>query len=92
MGSTQARGFAEAVSDGEVSLEQALSWHLQANHYPPVPTSIIPACLAAIDAYNEEDYDAEVDLPEGITWRGRTAAPAHAIIEAHHLDAFLSTL
>ncbi len=28
-------------------------------------------------------------IPEGITWRGQTSCPASAIVDAHHLDAWL---
>ena len=43
----------------------------------------------AIDAYHDEDYDRLIDLPAPITWRDQNTAPAHAIVEAHHLDAWL---
>ena len=84
MGYTTALGLAE-----DLSLEAGLAYHLQANHYPPVPVSMVDACIEAIDAYYEEDFDREINLPEGISWRGQDTAPAHAIIDAHHLDAWL---
>jgi hypothetical protein len=49
----------------------------------------VQPCIDAIDAYYDEDYGREVSLPEGISWRGQVTAPAHAIIDAHHLDAWL---
>jgi hypothetical protein len=73
-----------------LSLENAIAIHLQANHYPPVPRSMVQPCIDAIDAYNINDPSALIELPDGITWRGNTHAPAHAIIEAHHLDAWLN--
>lgn len=72
-----------------LSLETGLAYHLQANHYPPVPVAMVDACIEAIDAYHEEDYDRLIKLPEGISWRGEDSAPASAIAEAHHLDAWL---
>lgn len=83
--------FAHDLASGEfgLSLERAVTIHLTANHYPPVPTSMVPVCIQAIEHGNEGDFDAPVDLPEGITWRGRSQAPASAIIEAHHLDEFV---
>ena len=30
-----------------------------------------------------------IDLPAPITWRDQNQAPASAIVEAHHLDAWL---
>lgn len=90
MGTTGAIGMAEAVQDGTITLTQALAWHLQCNHYPPVPTSMIDACIAAIDACNEQDWNAEIALPEGVFYKNNSTAPAAAIVEAHHLDAWLS--
>jgi len=49
----------------------------------------VQPCIDAIDAYYEEDFDREIILPEDITWRGKTSCPASAIVEAHHLDAWL---
>jgi len=71
-------------------IEVALSWHLQSNHYPAVPQSMIPVCIAAIDAINEDDSERSIELPECVQWRGEDFAPAWAIAEAHHLDPFLS--
>ena len=73
----------------EFDLEQGIAYHLQGNHYPPVPLSMVQPCIDAIDAYYEEDYDRLIDLPEGVSWRGETSAPAHAMIDAHHLQAWL---
>jgi hypothetical protein len=50
---------------------------------------MVQPCSQAIDAYWEEDYDRLIELPDGVTWRGNSSAPANAIIEAHHLDAWL---
>ena len=84
MGLTTAIGLAD-----ELSLEAGLAYHLQANHYPPVPVAMVQPCIDAIDAYYDEDYGRLIELPAGISWRGETAAPAHAIVDAHHLDAWL---
>lgn len=84
MGRTQAQEMA-----GMMDLDALLQWHLQHNHYPPVPLSMIPVCKAAIEAANMEEWDKEVDLPEGATYQGRTTAPAREIIDAHHLLDFL---
>ncbi len=70
-------------------LDQAILIHLQNNHYPPVPASMVEPCIDAIDAYYEGDYDKLIKLPEGVSWRGQTSSPASAIIEAHHLQAWL---
>ena len=90
MGNPQAAAYAELVEDGTTGLSTALTAHLQSNHYPPVPTTMVPACIEAIDLANQDDYDATVDLPEGITYKNATAAPVWAIVEAHHLQAFIN--
>ena len=73
----------------ELDLEMAISIHLQSNHYPPVPLSMVEPCIEAIDAYYDEDYDKLIEMPEGVSYKGNTHAPAWAIIEQHHLDAWL---
>ncbi len=74
----------------ELDLEVAIAYHLQGNHYPPVPLSMVEPCIEAIDAVNDAGlWDLHIVLPNGITWRGETSAPAHAIIEAHHLESWI---
>lgn len=84
MGYTTAQELASILD-----LEGSIEMHLTANHYPPVPRSMVQPCIDAIDAYHDEDYDREIALPEGVSWRGNTTAPASAIVDAHHLDAWL---
>ena len=73
-----------------LDMETQIGIHLSSNHYPPVPSSMVKPCIEAIDAVNDLGlWNALIELPEGVTWRGRTTAPAHALIEAHHLDAWL---
>lgn len=74
------------------SLDQALRWHLQCNHYPPVPTSMVGPCKRAIKNASRGDLKKRVRLPEGVTWRGEKLAPTWAIVEGHHLDAFIKPL
>lgn len=73
----------------DLTLEDKVSMHLRGNIYPPVPLSMVQPCVEAIDAYLDEDYSREIQLPEGISWKGITTAPAHAIVEGHRLDGFL---
>lgn len=90
MGSMHAREFANMAQEGEVSMEQAIAWHLRSNHYPPVPLSMVQPCIDAIRAIVDEgDVDAEITLPEGVLYIGMPTAPAWAIVEQHHLEAWL---
>jgi len=84
MGHTTALDLAEFVS-----LEQGIAYHLQGNHYPPVPLTMVQPCIDAIDAYWDEDSDKEIAMPEGVFYKNKNTAPAWAIIEQHHLDAWL---
>jgi hypothetical protein len=50
---------------------------------------MVQPCIEAIDAYYDEDYRREIDLPQGVLWRGQVTAPASAIVEQHHLSWFI---
>ena len=82
-------GYNTALDFAELDLEQGIAYHLQGNHDPPVPLSMVQPCIDAIDAYYDEDYDKLIEMPEGVSYKGDTHAPAWAIIEQHHLDAWL---
>jgi hypothetical protein len=86
MGSITAMDLAENI---DITLEQAIGYHLQGNHYPPVPLSMVPVCIQALDFANEDLWDETVEMPDGISYKGLTAAPVWAIIEQHHLHAWL---
>lgn len=77
-----------AMSEADIDIDSALTWHLQSNHYPPIPVTMVQPCKDAIDAYWEDDCDRQIDLPVFVTYKGLTTAPAWAIIEQHHLDAW----
>jgi hypothetical protein len=83
--------LASELADNDLGLsrDNALAIHLQSNHYPPVPLSMVSVCLDAIDSYNATfSGDELIELPEGVSWKGKTSAPAWAIIESHHLGAW----
>lgn len=70
-------------------LDQALTIHLQSNNYPPLPLSLLPTCHQVIDLANNGEFDGEVELPAGITYKGNSRAPVRECIQAWHLDAFI---
>jgi hypothetical protein len=94
MGHMRAIDAATTMTD-MAGIERAMSYHLTANHYPPVPESMVPVCIEAVmlaaDIYMDDVDGAveEIELPEGVSFRGRETAPISNIIEAHHLDAFI---
>ena len=78
-----------ALADN-LDIESQIAIHLSANHYPPVPKTMVQPCVEAIDAVNDLGlWDLEIPLPEGVLYKDLTHAPAWAIIEAHHLNAWL---
>ena len=86
MGSNFATDLAENI---DISLEQAIGYHLQGNHYPPVPLSMVKPCIEALDAAREMDAMRQIAMPDGVFYKGMSHAPAWAIIQQHHLDAWL---
>ena len=90
MGSITAIGLADTTLD----LETQLLYHLQGNHYPPVPKEMVQPCIEAIDAYYDEDYSRMIDMPMvgdyQITYKGNNQAPASAIVSQHHLEWFIN--
>lgn len=73
----------------ELNYRAQISLHLTSNHYPPVPTSMVTPCIEAIDACIQDEPDTLIDLPDGVLWRNQEQAPAWAIVEGHHLQAWL---
>ena len=84
MGST----LSEDLATMDISRENSIAIQLRSNHYPPVPLSMVQPCIEAIDAYNEDEPNTLIELPDGVFWRGETEAPAWAIVQGHHLDAW----
>jgi len=89
MGSMHA---AEWASMKGKNRDAGLLAHLRGNHYPPIPSSMLGPSKRAISAVNKGKHDANIRLPEGIKYKGnKKSAPASAIVEAHHLHAWLNT-
>ena len=84
-------GYASALDmRAHAPEDAALEWHLQANHFPPVPLDMLPAVKRALRAMRAGDPTQQIRLPEGALWRGHKTAPASAFVESFHLDAFLA--
>lgn len=82
---------------GNAPLETALSWHLTANHYPPLPEALVDPCKRAIELARAGEWDAEISIEgAGVKLRVRpysgetTDRPTVArLVEVCHLEAFL---
>jgi hypothetical protein len=79
----------DLASADTISLKQAISLHLQVNHYPPIPLTMIEPCVQAIEFANQEKWDEDIYLPKGIFYRGEIFAPVWAMVEQHHLQAWI---
>lgn len=86
MGSMHAEEYASMKGKNK---DMGLLAHLQGNHYPPVPASMLGPSKRAISAVNRGKHDAQIKLPQGVLYRGQKSAPASAIVESHHLHAWL---
>ena len=82
MGKSYIEGFLEQ----EISRTKALEIHLQCNHYPPVSLKFVPCALDAINACEDYNSSADIDMPNGLTKK------AYEIVEGLHLDSFLQDL
>lgn len=85
------RSYAEGIAETSIPVEEQIRIHLRANHYPPVPESMVPVCIAALNAAACDEWDKLIPLPEGVSYRGLNAAPVSAIVEQHHLDPWLDS-
>jgi len=97
MGEPALRGMA-----GAVGIETSLAWHLQSNHYPPLPTGSVAIAKRAIDhahrcdgfvPWSRERCDHRISIKSIGTHRVYgTRVPVTELIEAWHLDFYLSDL
>jgi hypothetical protein len=94
MGSNMATELADKDLFPTLTMEQGIAIHLRSNHYPPVPTEMVPVCIEAIEACNDDEANKAIEMPKignfQVTYKGQLTAPAWAIIEQHHLDAWVN--
>jgi hypothetical protein len=83
MGYTQAIGMVNLMD-----LEQGVRWHLQHNHYPPVPNKMISIALKAVMLCRENKFSEDILLPFGrqVAWM----VPAYVIVEVYHLEPWVN--
>jgi hypothetical protein len=82
-------GTASALAKLDAPLKAQIEIHLVSNFYPPIPTFMAQACVDAVLAYWDDDINCKIEMPEGVTYKGSTSAPAWAIVEQHKLHAWL---
>jgi hypothetical protein len=89
MGSNFSNELADTDLFPDLDLSSAIAMHLRGNHYPPVPLTMVQPCIDSIIAYNDGYAYNEIKLPEGVSYKGKSTAPAWAMIEQHHLSAWI---
>lgn len=95
---TTSRGDTDVRERAAVDWDAALEWHLTNVCDPPLPVKYVPTCKAALDVFAVVGTDAggdehvPVDLPEGLTWRGNSQAPASVIVDFWNLHSFVDIL
>lgn len=82
---------ATEIAETELTLEDQITWHLRSNCFPPIPKSMVQPCIEALQAYNEGNPERLIGLPEGVGYKGFSAAPATAIIQGHFLESWIET-
>ena len=86
MGRMQAKEMRSLLAD----MDSLLTWHLRHNHYPPIPLEMKETALAAIECCLREEFDDEVDLPDGVVSRTHgKLVPARAVMDELHLWEFV---
>lgn len=63
--------------------------YLHHQFYPHVPPEMAPACIEAATCVFYVDEHELIDLPDGITWKMSTNAPAWALWEEFRLHNFV---
>jgi hypothetical protein len=67
-----------------MSLTVALQHHLQYNHYPSISAVFVPSAERAIELANEDDWDAMIELPNGVS------ISVGEIVDQLHLTTFVT--
>lgn len=80
---------AVAISELDIPLKEQIEIHLVSNFYPPIPRFMAQVCVDALNAYWEQDTKRMIDMPNGVTYKGSTSAPAWAVVEQHRLWPWL---
>jgi hypothetical protein len=76
--------------DTQQRTDPILDWHLTNNIYPSVPQQLFPVCVRAIALAKDDDYEAMIELPDGIMYQGERVVRVGNVIEDFHLEDFVT--
>ena len=82
MGSLHSQEY--AANEG-LTLLQSVTIQLRNNHYPPVPTEMIPVAIRAIRYGRRGKFESNMTLPVGVTYKSKGYVPVQNILESYHL-------
>lgn len=93
MGTTQAMDMAQFAREGSISLYGALAYHLQTNHYPPLPLEYAAVLAVVIDGCNsgELEHDSVIPLPAGLKAYPRRTVVSDGVPSVSVADLLEST-
>lgn len=81
----------DEVFDEPSDYWKLIAFHLQSNHNPPIPVSMVDTCIRAIEYANDGDFNTIITLPEGTSYKGANTASVETIVESHHLHQFITS-
>ena len=73
----------------DIPLRDMVSMHFSSNCYPPIPQQMVDTAVEAIELCNGGEYYEEVQLPEGVSFRGSGTVAAATLVEQYRLDGFV---
>lgn len=90
MGYGMASDLAGMVTQGEIGLDMVLRVHLGSNHFPPI-IFMADTCKAAILAFEDDEPDRLIEMPEGVDHpKYGNLVPASEIVAGYRLDPFVA--
>lgn len=88
-------GRMQALEMGHYApLNRALIWHLQSNHFPPMPLDLLPVARKAIELANQAIAEDDESLWQTMIYVSTAdkELSVSEIIEGMHLDSFLDAV
>jgi hypothetical protein len=79
----------QGYADLGLSFRGQLAVHLQNNLYPAIPIAMVTPCELAIAAVLDGNPSEQIELPKGVSWKGKAFASADTVINTFNLQFFL---
>lgn len=83
-------GYTQAVEMASMTdLKTGIRWHLRYNHYPSVPSEMIPIAVKAVRLCRNDQFNETIEIQfdhRVYGWK----VPAYIIVEAYHLEPWVN--